>query len=141
MIDREKDLISGFDLDDMTVGNYISDFENSSSSIRFYDMNGKVLRNTFEITTGCYIQLRDSNSNVIDTVKIVVYGDVNCDYIIDGQDSVLISSIAGGLLTSENAESAVLEAADVNFDGKVTSIDAEHTDMSGLYLQTIGQNK
>lgn len=141
VIDREKDLISGFDLDDMTVGNYISDFENSSSSIRFYDMNGKVLRNTFEITTGCYIQLRDSNSNVIDTVKIVVYGDVNCDYIIDGQDSVLISSIAGGLLTSENAESAVLEAADVNFDGKVTSIDAEHTDMSGLYLQTIGQNK
>ncbi len=141
VVDREKNLISGFNLDNMTVGNYISKFENSSSSIRFYDMDGKVMRNTYDLTTCCYIQLRDSNSQVIDTVKVVVYGDVNCDYIIDGQDSVLISSIAGGMLNTENTDAAMLEAADVNFDGKVTSIDAEHTDMSGVFMQTIGQSK
>lgn len=141
VIDREKNLISGFDLEDMTVGNYISSFENDSTSLRFYDMNGKVLRNTYELTTCCYIQLRDSNSQVIDTVKVVVYGDVNSDYVIDGQDSVLINSVVGGMLTAANTDAAVLEAADVNFDGKVTAIDAEHTDMSGVYLQTIGQSK
>lgn len=143
-VDRDKALISGFDLDDMTVGNYLQSFENESSLIKFYnpDKSTRVaLKNTDKITTGCYIQLRDSNNAVIDTVTIVVYGDVNCDYLIDGQDSVLISSIAGGLLTSDNTAPAVLEAADINFDSKVTSIDAQHTDMSGLMLQTIGQNK
>ncbi|MBQ8574453.1 MAG: hypothetical protein IJ447_00200 [Clostridia bacterium] len=140
-IDRENDFISGFDLEDMTVGNYISSFENDSSYLRFYDMNGKVLRNTYELTTCCYIQLRDSNGTVIDTVTVVVYGDVNCDYSIDGQDSVLISAMADGMLTADNTEGAMLEAADVNFDGEITSIDAEHTDMSGLFLQTIGQSK
>lgn len=141
VIDRENDFISGFDLEDMTVGNYLTEFENSSSLIRFYDMNGKVLRNTYELTTCCYIQLRDSNNKVIDTVTVVVYGDVNCDYLIDGQDSVIISAMADGMLTAENTQGAMLEAADVNFDDEITSIDAEHTDMSGLYLQTIGQDK
>ncbi len=142
-INRDKALISGFNLSNTTVGNYLQKFENSSSLIKFYDMNGKALRNTSNLTTGCYIQLRDSSntSKVIDTVTVVVYGDTNCDYVIDGQDSVIINAIVGELLTAENTSVAVLEAADVNFDGKVNSIDAEHTDMSGLYLQTIGQNK
>ncbi len=141
VIDREKDLISGFDLSNTTVGKYIQSFVNSSSNIRVYDMNGKVLRNTSNLTTDCYIQLRDSAGKVIDTVTVVIYGDVNADYIIDGQDSVLISAIAGGLLNADNTSAARLEAADVNFDGAVTAIDAEHTDMSGLFLQTIGQSK
>lgn len=142
-VDGEKSLISGFNLSNMTVGQYLQKFENASSLIKFYDMNGKALRNTSELTTGCYIQLRDSSdtSKVVDTVTVVVYGDVNCDYVIDGQDSALIRAIEGELLNADNTIPAVLEAADVNFDGKATSIDAEHTDMSGLFLQTIGQNK
>lgn len=144
-VNRDKDLISGFNLSNMTVGSYLQKFENSSSLIKFYGPKSSriALKNTDLITTGCYIQLRDSNdtSKVIDTVTIVVYGDTNCDYIIDGQDSVIINAIAGGLLSSANTSAAVMEAADVNFDGTVTSIDAEHTDMSGLYLQTIGQSK
>lgn len=143
-VDRSKDFISGINLNDMTVGKYLQKFENDSSLIKFYKPNSRVpLRNTEKITTGCYIQLRDSTdtTKVIDTVTIVVYGDTNCDYIIDGQDSVIINAIAEGLLTADNTEGAVLEAADVNFDGNVNYIDAEHTDMSGLYLQTIGQSK
>ena len=141
VVDREKALISGFNLENMTVGNYASKFENGSSSLRFYDMNGNVMRSTYNLTTCCYIQLRDSKAQVIDTVKVVVYGDVNCDYIIDGQDSVLINAMSDGMLNADNTDAAMLEAADVNFDGKITLIDAEHTDMSGIFLQTIGQNK
>lgn len=144
-VNKEKALISGFDLEKMTVGNYLQKFENSSSLIKFYSpQNSRVaLKNTDLLTTGCYIQLRDSTdtSKVIDTLTVVVYGDTNCDYIIDGQDSVIISAIAGEMLTADNTSGAIIEAADVNFDGKVNSIDAEHTDMSGLFLQTIGQNK
>ncbi|MBR0349995.1 MAG: hypothetical protein IIX16_10235 [Clostridia bacterium] len=144
-LNKDKALISGLDLTKMTVGNYLQKFENSSSLIKFYSPKSSrvALKNTDLLTTGCYIQLRDSTdtSKVIDTVTIVVYGDTNCDYAIDGQDSVLIGAIAEGLLTAENTSVAVLEAADINFDGKVNSIDAEHTDMSGLFLQTIGQNK
>jgi hypothetical protein len=145
-LDTGKSLISGINLDNMTVGHYLQKFENTSSLIKFYDpakSTRVALKNTDKLTTGCYIQLRDSTntSQVVDTVTIVVYGDVNCDFIIDGQDSALIRAAEGGLLNAENTIPAVLEAADVNFDGKVTSIDAEHTDMSGLFLQTIGQNK
>lgn len=144
-VDTQKALISGLNLDNLTVGNYLQKFENSSTLIKFYSPKSSrvALKNSDKLTTGCYIQLRDSNdtSKVIDTVTIVVYGDTNCDYLIDGQDSVLINAIAEGLLTADNASTAVLEAADVNFDGQVNAIDAEHTDMSGLYLQTIGQNK
>ena len=144
-VNTEKSLISGLDLDNLTVGKYLQRFENDSSLIKFYSPKSSrvALKNTDKLTTGCYIQLRDSDdtSKVIDTLTIVVYGDTNCDYLIDGQDSVIINAIAGELLTADNTSAAVLEAADVNFDGKVNSIDAEHTDMSGLYLQTIGQNK
>lgn len=145
-LDTGKSLISGINLDNMTVGNYLQKFENDSSLIKFYnpDKSTRVaLKNTDKLTTGCYIQLRDSTdtSKVVDTVTIVVYGDVNRDFIIDGQDSALIRAIEGELLTADNTIPAVLEAADVNIDGQVTSIDAEHTDMSGLFLQTIGQNK
>lgn len=139
-INKGKSLVSGFNLSNMTVGNYLQKFENSSSLIKFYDMDGKVLRNSSNLTTGCYIQLRDSSNKVVDTITVVVYGDTNCDYVIDGQDSVIISSIAGGLLTADNTSVAVLEAADVNFDGKVTSIDAEHTNMCGVMLQSIEQS-
>lgn len=141
LVNREKNLISGFDLTNATVGNYIQEFENDRTKIRFYTEAGKVMTNSATVTTGCYIQLRDASNKVIDTVTIVIYGDLNSDYIIDGQDSVLICAVADGLLNAENASAAVLEAADVNFDGTVTSIDAQHTDMSGLYLQTIGQVK
>ncbi len=144
-IDRSKNFISGLNLKNLTVGNYLQKFENSSSLIKFYGPNSSriALKNTDILTTGCYIQLRDSNdtSKVIDTVTIVVYGDTNCDYVIDGQDSVIVNAIAEGLLTADNTAGAVIEAADVNFDGNVNYIDAEHTDMSGLYLQTIDQSK
>ncbi len=140
-VDRNDNCISGIDLSNKTVGNYLNSFENSSSQLKFYGLNGRVLRNTAEVTTGCYIQLRDSNNAVIDTVTIVVYGDVNSDYLIDGQDSVIIQAMAGGMLTADNTSAAVLKAADINFDGEITSIDAEHTDMSGMFLQTISQNR
>lgn len=140
-VNREKALISGFDLENATVGNYIQEFENDMSKIRFYSMAGRTMTNSAVVTTGCYIQLRDASNKVIDTVTIVVYGDLNSDYIIDGQDSVLISAVAEGLLNSANTSAAVLEAADVNFDGTVTDVDAQHTDMSGLFLQTVGQIK
>ncbi|MBQ5591786.1 MAG: dockerin type I repeat-containing protein [Clostridia bacterium] len=139
IVNGENSTISGFDLADASVGKYLQQFENDRSKIRFYTAEGRTMTNAALVTTGCYIQLRDESNKVIDTVTIVIYGDLNSDYIIDGQDSVLINAVAEGLLNSDNASAAVLEAADVNFDGMVTSIDAQHTDMSGLFLQTIGQ--
>ncbi len=138
-IDKENGFIYGFDLNALTVGDYTNNFENTSTYMRYYDMNGKQLRNTSKLTTCCYIQLRDATGSVIDTVTVVIFGDVNCDYKIDGQDSVVISAMAGNMLTADNAPPATLKAADVNFDGHITEIDAQHTDASGLMSQTIGQ--
>lgn len=140
-VDRTKNLVSGIDLNCATVGEMALLFENNKTLVKYYDINGTKLKNTSAITTGCSIQLTDASGKVIDTLTLVVYGDVNCDYKIDGRDSVLVRAIATGMLTSSNSSTAQISAADVNFDGSVTVIDADHTDMSGLGLRTIGQTK
>ena len=139
-IDKNAGLISGIDLDYATVGETAILFENDKTLLQFFSPSGTRLRNSNAITTGCYINLISTNGEVQDTVTIVVYGDVNRDFKIDGQDSVMISAIAAGKLSSQNTSAAQLRAADVNFDGSVTNIDAEHTDMSGLFLQTVSQS-
>jgi hypothetical protein len=138
-INRTTALVSGIDLTCATVGEMAVLFENDKTLIAFYDAAGTRLRNSSPITTGCYLQLTNTSGTVLDTITLVVYGDINEDYKIDAQDSVMISAIAAGMLTSSNISAAQLKAADINFDGTVTTIDADHTDMSGVYLQTVSQ--
>lgn len=98
-----------------------------------------MLKNTESVTTGCTIRLIDASGAVIDSLTVVVRGDVNGDGRIDGMDSVISRAIAGGMLGTGNATAAQMTAADVNLDGTVTSIDAEHLDLAGLGMQTIAQ--
>ena len=76
---------------------------------------------------------------MIDSLTVVIRGDVNGDGCIDGRDSVIVRAIAGGMLSGDNVTAAQTVAGDVNFDGTVTSVDAEHIDLAGIGLQTIAQ--
>lgn len=138
-IDNENSFISGFNLSDLTVNKVSNMFVNSASLIKVRSATGTNLRNTMPVTTGCVIQLLNSSNTVIDTVYIVVYGDVNCDNQIDGLDSVYIKAVSQGLFDANSITPAQLEAADVTFDGIVNSLDSDFTDSSGVFEMTINQ--
>ncbi len=138
-IDRSKALISGFDFTNLTVSKVVQLFENNVVYLRVYDAKNTMLRNTSGVTTGCTVRLIDASGNVMDSLTVVIHGDVNGDGRIDGTDSVITRAIAGGMLTSDNVTAAQIAAADVNFDNTVTSVDAEHIDLAGVELQTISQ--
>ena len=139
-IDKTEKLVSGFDLGKLTVSNIYNLFENDRIYIRVYSAKNRMLKNTDSIATGCTVRLIDASGKTIDSLTVVIRGDINGDGKIDGTDSVIARAVAGGMLTSANVTSAQLKAADVNFDGGVTSIDADHIDLAGIGLQTIGQN-
>ena len=138
-VDRAKSLVSGFNLNSLTVSSVVRLFENDVVYLRVYDAKGTMLKNANKVTTGCTLRLIDASGNAIDALTIVIRGDVNGDGYIDGRDSVITRAIAGGMLNAENTSAAQIAAADVNFDGTVTLIDADHIDMAGLGLQTISQ--
>ena len=130
---------SGLIINSLTVSKVVSLFENDVVYIRVYDANNTMIKNTNNVTTGCTVRLIDASGNVIDSLTVVIHGDVNGDGYIDGRDSVITRAIAGGMISGDNVTAAQTAAADVNFDGTVTSIDAEHLDLAGLGLQTIAQ--
>ena len=138
-VNRTDNLIYGFDVDSLTVSKVISLFENEVIYLRVYNAENTMLKNTQSVTTGCTVRLIDASGTVIDSLTVVIRGDVNGDGFIDGRDSVVTRAIAGGMLGTGSTTAAQLLAADVNFDGTVTSIDAEHIDLAGLGLQTISQ--
>lgn len=138
-VDRSKALVSGFDFTNLTVSKVVQLFENDVIYLRVYDSSNTMLRNTSKVTTNCTVRLIDASGNVIDSLTVVIHGDVNGDGKIDGTDSVITRAIAGGMLTSDNISAAQIAAADVNFDNTVTSVDAEHIDLVGIGMQTISQ--
>lgn len=137
--DRANALISGFNLNTLTVGTVLRFFENDVVYLRAYDANNNMLRNTAKVATGCTIRLIDASGSTVDSLTVVIKGDVNGDGKIDGMDSVITRAIAGGLLEADASTAAQRAAADVNFDNTVTSIDADHLDLAGVELQTVSQ--
>lgn len=138
-LNQTKAVLSGIDISSTTVSALISSFTNSSTYLRVISADGTAIRGTQKVTTGCKVCLLNASGTVIDEVTVVVYGDVNADMKIDGQDAVLIKMISAGMLNADNATFAQLESADVNFNGTVTDIDAESVEACGLGLQTISQ--
>ena len=111
-----------------SVKNYISD-ENASY---------KLTANGNYITTGTKAELSylDSTS---ETIKFVLFGDVNGDGVYDGEDSIILSAIINGMLTKDQVGDAALFAADCNRDGKVDASDAELLQKAGLLTANVNQ--
>lgn len=139
IVDRKNNLVSGFNFNNLTVSKVVSLFENEVVYLRVYDAKNTMLKNTNKVTTGCTVRLIDASGSVIDSLTVVIRGDVNGDGYIDGRDSVIVRAIAGGMLSGDNVTAAQTAAGDVNFDGTVTSVDAEHIDLAGIGMQTIAQ--
>ena len=133
--EKEQNYIYGIDVDVNTAENISSQFKNSN--IVIFNENGQMISITDLCGTKYKVCLVDSNGDVYDWVYILIYGDVNYDGCIDGEDAVYINMAYYGFMTIDDA--LILEAADVNHDGIVDLSDAWMLEDAGIYNNNVLQ--
>lgn len=131
--------VSGINTSLNLAGYVINQFANTDK-IEIVGTDGKVLSSGDIVTTGCVVNLYNSaGTEIIDSIYIVIYGDVDCDGYINGMDSMLISCIALKTLTASDLSAAQIEAADVDNTSSVNTADAAYIQKCGAMLQTVQQ--
>lgn len=100
-----------------------------------------VVANIYDLTeaTGATLQLLDAVGGVVAEYTVIIFGDVNCDGMIDSTDSTLICEWEGGVSYSDDIYQEF--AGDVNMDMAPDSTDATLIEeneggISILYTQT-----
>lgn len=108
-----------------------------------YDIQNKKLSETSDITTGCTIKIFSSPTSsikeLIKTYYAVIYGDTNCDGIINSGDLLTIKKHLLG--TKPITNDAAKEAADITQDGNINSADLLFLKKHLLGKQIISQNE
>ena len=84
------------------------------------------------IGTGSDITMTDGEHE-IDYI-VIIRGDVNGDGMVDGMDSIIANSIAQGLLTENQTDTAKFTAADCNRDGEINNKDTAFLEQCGIGL-------
>lgn len=129
--DLQNRLLSGLDLSNISSQSIKNAFRNTNLYVE----------NNSPVGTGTQLQLRDSKGNVYDTAEVVIFGDVNGDGWYDGQDAVIVSCIANGVLKKEQVGKAEYAAADCNHDGVINSSDVLILEQAGVLLAQVDQSK
>ncbi len=131
--------VSGIDITRNSAGYVMTQFANAEKK-EILDVNGNALASDDIVTTGCVINLYNAEGTaIVDTVCIVIYGDVDCDGYIDGRDSVLMSALFTGSLTSSQLTAAQIEAGDIDNTSSINATDIEYVQKCGAMLQTVQQ--
>ena len=82
-----------------------------------------------------------TQKNVTTNYTVVIFGDVNGDGWYDGQDALIVSCLANGMLTADDVTSAELMAADCNHDGVIDESDVALLNDAGLILTSVEQSE
>ncbi len=128
----ENEFIFGF-MSNLTPKDIDSYFNQMYLSITKTPFNGKVMGTNSKITV--------LQKNVSTVYTVVIFGDVNGDGWYDGQDSVLVSCLANGMLTQADVTEAEFIAADCNHDGVIDELDVELLNEAGSLLAGVDQTK
>ncbi len=100
-----------------TVSSVLSELENSDVVI--VDKNGNVLSDSAICSTGCKVVLA-YDGEVVDSLEIVVLGDVDGSGVVDATDYMRIKSVFVG---KYSLQGAYFISADVMEDGVINSTD------------------
>ena len=95
--------------------------------------------NSASVATGDTIVFKKNNGEVFKTLTVVIFGDVNCDGVYDGTDSVIVGCFEKGMLNEDQVSEAVYTAADCNHDGVINVFDCMVLNDAGLVLATVPQ--
>lgn len=72
--------------------------------------------------------------------KTLLYGDLNNDGFYNGEDSFIILLFLWRMLNSKTADPLIVEAADVDRNGKITDNDMHILEKAGVYLSSVSQS-
>ena len=127
---EEEDYVIGID-PYTTLNELKSSFPNYNNYLKVYDRNGNVITdlNSF-IGNGMILKL-EKNNEVLDTLRIIVRGDLNFDGKVTYSDGDILTRYTVKALSFDKYQQL---AADINRDGKINGAD----DLSlGNYLAGI----
>ena len=131
--------VSGIDTSLNLAGYVVTQFANTEKK-EIVGVDGNVLSSDDIVTTGCVVNLYSADGTaIVDSIYIVIYGDVDCDGYIDGRDSVLLSALVSGALTSSDFTPAQLEAGDIDNTSSVNATDVQYIQKCGAMLQKVQQ--
>ncbi|MBR3815417.1 MAG: InlB B-repeat-containing protein [Clostridia bacterium] len=117
-LDAENKLLRGVKHTVSTVASVKEQFANTD--LVFTDINGNVLDEDAAVGTGTVISFSDGDT-VIDSVNVVVTGDMTGDGLVNNRDAAMITRY---LVEKETADFAQMVAIDVNGDGYINNRDA-----------------
>lgn len=138
-IDRTDGFITNIDTS-KTVSYYKSAFLNTDT-IEIRDVNGTIMSDSAQLTTGSVINLYNADgSEIIDSVTVVIYGDIDCDGFIDAMDAAYAECIAQSVTGSRLLSPAQLKAGDIDGSGNVSETDAQYITSCGVKLNTVDQS-
>jgi hypothetical protein len=132
----ETNTITGFDVSANTVYQVLAQFCNPDI-LTIENEKGQLLKDDDLVGTGAVIRLCDKGGQEVDNVVVVIYGDVDGDGFIDGNDIIFTTLIAAGFLTIDDVGFAAYSAADVNNDGVVDELDVQLLEQAGLFRTVI----
>lgn len=98
----------------------------------FYDTDGY-------LGTGTQVKIMEGDV-VKATYTLLLYGDINGDGFYDGQDAVLASCLANGMLTKEDVGELAFRAADCNHDEIIDEQDILILNEAGMLLAEVNQS-
>ncbi len=134
---RDDICVYGFTLGVYTAESLELQFSNENIAV--VDKDGNFKSEDVMIGTGDNLVLLDSSGNIYRTLPVLIYGDVNADGTVDGQDAFIVSMYVYGYLQKDEFSIAHIEAMDVNHDGQVTQEDADIIENMGVFEGSIEQ--
>ncbi len=72
--------------------------------------------------------------------KTLLYGDLNNDGFYNGEDSFIILLFLWRMLNTKTADPLIVEAADVDRNGKIDDKDMHILEKAGVYLSSVSQS-
>ncbi len=127
---------TGFNLSAMTVSQILECY--SEVDVSMLNADGVPITGSAPVGTGCQVVLKN-NGTILETSTVLVYGDIDGDGYVDGNDAFFTNMITDGvLLTSSLAEPNAL-AADANRDGLVDDLDAQLLMDCGIFAASVSQ--
>ncbi len=135
----DTNFVTGIDISNKYATTVKNKFVNTDK-IEVVDSDGNVLTGSATVKTGDMVRLYNSEgTEIVDTVYIVIFGDVDCDGNIDGMDSILISCYVQGALTKDNFTASQLKAADIDSSSSINNADIQYIQQVGLLKQKVQQ--
>lgn len=90
--------------------------------------------------TNTEVQLYDKDDKLIDTYKIIIFGDADGDSYANATDAVMVALYTSGMITRNQIDDSVYYAMDATHDGNINADDYTVLCDSGAFNDSVNQN-